>query len=131
MALQSYLFFGTANRLHEQVKALLASRLECRFLLFDFRLVVGIDSSATHSFAQIKDAADEKGARLALVNLTPEPQRVFQTNRLHTDSVIVAPDLDRALEFCEVDHRGAPPRRRRGAIVARLAGGRARQRGVR
>jgi SulP family sulfate permease len=101
MALQGYLFFGTANRLHEQVKALLANRPECRFLLFDFRLVNGIDSSATHSFAQIMDAADKRGARLVLVNLTPELQRAFQTNRLHIDSVIVAPDLDHALEFCE------------------------------
>ena len=78
MALQGYLFFGTANRLREHVKALLASRPECRFLLFDFRLVNGIDSSASHSFGQIKDAADEKGARLVLVNLTPELAQLAQ-----------------------------------------------------
>ena len=101
MALQGYLFFGTANRLHQHVKVLLASRPECHFLLFDFRLVNGIDSSATHSFAQIKDAADEKGAQLVLVNLTPGLQRAFQTKRLLTHSVIVAPDLDCALESCE------------------------------
>jgi hypothetical protein len=35
-ALQSYLFFGSANRLYQHVKALLADRPECRFLLFDF-----------------------------------------------------------------------------------------------
>src|SRR5262249_10468882 len=57
MALQSYLFFGSANQLYEHVKELLAGQPECRFLLFDFRLVTGIDSSATHSFAQIKQAA--------------------------------------------------------------------------
>src|SRR5262245_28203922 len=37
----------TANRLYEKVKALLAGQPNCRFLLFDFRIVVGIDSSAT------------------------------------------------------------------------------------
>jgi SulP family sulfate permease len=58
MSLQSYLFFGSANRLYEQVKSLFASRPDCRFLLFDFRLVTGIDSSAMHSFTQIKQAAD-------------------------------------------------------------------------
>jgi sulfate permease, SulP family len=96
MALQGYLFFGTANRLYEKVKALLAGQPNCRFLLFDFRLVVGIDSSATHSFTQIKDAADEKRVRLVLVNLAPE-LRI----RVHTDSAIVVSDLDHALESCE------------------------------
>ena len=43
----------------------------CRFLVFDFRLVTGIDSSATHSFSQIKQVAGEAGARLVLVNLAP------------------------------------------------------------
>jgi hypothetical protein len=31
-------------------------------------MVTGIDSSAMHSFTQIKRAADELGARLVLVN---------------------------------------------------------------
>jgi SulP family sulfate permease len=101
MALQSYLFFGSANRLYEHVKALLAQRSECRFLLFDLRLVTGIDSSATHSFAQIKDAAAKSDARLVLVNVTPELERAFRIARFITDDVIIAPDLDRALESCE------------------------------
>jgi SulP family sulfate permease len=101
ITLQSYLFFGSTSRLYEQVKTLLASRPECRFLLFDFRLVTGIDSSAMHNFAQIKEAATETGARLVLVNLAPEQRRVFHTNRLDTEDVIVASDLDHALESCE------------------------------
>jgi len=101
MALQGYLFFGTANRLYEEVKALLASQPNCRFLLFDFRLVIGMDCSATHSFTKIKDAADEKQVRLVLVNVTPELRRAFQAMLGNTDSVIVASDLDHALESCE------------------------------
>jgi SulP family sulfate permease len=73
----------------------------CRATLFDFRLVTGIDSSATHNFAQIKEAATETGARLVLVNLAPEQRRVFHTNRLDTEDVILASDLDHALESCE------------------------------
>jgi sulfate permease, SulP family len=99
MSLQSYLFFGSANKLYEHVKALFASRPDCRFLLFDFRLVTGIDSSAKHSFTQIKQAADELGARLVLVNLSPDLQRTFST--LIADDDIVAGDLDHALESCE------------------------------
>ena len=101
MALQSYLFFGSANRLYQHVKALLAQQPNCRFLIFDFRRVTGIDSSATQSFAQIKQAATDAGARIVLVNLTPELERAFRTARFISDDITVAPDLDRALESCE------------------------------
>jgi SulP family sulfate permease len=66
MSLQSYLFFGSANRLYQQVKALFANQPDRRFLVFDFRLVTGIDSSALQSFTQIKQVAEEVGARLVL-----------------------------------------------------------------
>jgi SulP family sulfate permease len=101
MSLQSYLFFGSANRLYQQVKELFARRPDARFLLFDFRLVTGIDSSAMHSFTQIKRAADELGARLVLVNLPPELRDAFRSRKLITDDVALADDLDRALETCE------------------------------
>jgi len=101
MTLQSYLFFGSANRLYQHVKMLLAAHPDCHFLIFDFRLVTGIDSSATHSFAQIKQAAAAGGARIVLVNLAPELERAFRAARFISDDVIVASDLDRALEFCE------------------------------
>jgi SulP family sulfate permease len=101
MALQSYLFFGSANRLYQHVKELLAVEPDCRFLIFDFRLVTGIDSSATHSFAQIKEAASGCGARIVLVNLTPELERAFRAARLIAEDVIIASNLDRALESCE------------------------------
>ena len=101
MALQSYLFFGSANRLYQHVKALLARERECRFLIFDFHRVTGIDSSATQSFAQIEQATNETGARIVLVNLTPELERAFRNAKFISDDVIVASDLDRALESCE------------------------------
>jgi SulP family sulfate permease len=101
MALQSYLFFGSANRLYVRVKQLLAQQPECRFLLFDFRLVTGLDSSATYSFSQIRDAADEKDARIVLVNLTPQLARVFHVARFVDGGVLVAATLDKALEHCE------------------------------
>jgi SulP family sulfate permease len=101
MALQSYLFFGSANRLYQRVKTLLAAQPDCRFLVFDFRLVTGIDSSATHSFTQIKQAAVACNARVVLVNLTLDLERAFRTARFISDDVIVATDLDRALESCE------------------------------
>ena len=99
--LQSYLFFGSANRLYEHVKAMLVQRPDCRFLLFDFRLVTGIDSSATHSFTQIKQAADTLGARLVMVNLSPTLATAFNNIGFLTPDMLVIPDFDRALEACE------------------------------
>jgi sulfate permease, SulP family len=101
MALHSYLFFGSANGLHEHIKALLARFPECRFLVFDFRLVNGVDSSATHSFTQIKRATDERAARLVLVNLSPELGKAFRAIGFLTDDILRSPDLDQALETCE------------------------------
>jgi SulP family sulfate permease len=99
--LQSYLFFGSANRLYEDIKTLLTQGQECRFLLFDFRLVTGIDSSAVHSFSQIKQTADALGARLILVQLTPAVEKAFGDNGFLSGDILVIPEIDRALEFCE------------------------------
>src|SRR5262249_51958044 len=94
MVLQSYLFFGSANRLYEHVKQLLAKRAECRFLVFDFRLVTGVDSSAMHSFSQIQQAAAENGAKLVLVGVTPEMEKAFRALESGRN-LIIAAELDR------------------------------------
>jgi SulP family sulfate permease len=99
MFLHSYLFFGSANRLHQHVKALLAKQ-KCRYLLFDFRLVTGVDSSATFSFTQIKQVADQCGARIIFTCLTRDVENVFRATRFFSD-IVVAPNLDAALESCE------------------------------
>jgi SulP family sulfate permease len=70
-------------------------------LIFDLRLVTGIDSSATHSFSQIKQAAAKYGTEIVLVNVSPELQRAFSTADFISDNVTVGSDLDRALETCE------------------------------
>jgi len=101
IALQSYLFFGSANRLYQHVKALLERQPRFRFLIFDFRLVTGIDSSATHSFLQIKETAIASNAKIVLANLTPELEKAFRAVRFVSDDIIIAADLDRALESCE------------------------------
>ena len=99
--LQSYLFFGSANRLYQHVKALLARHPECRFLVFDFKLVTGIDSSAAYSFAQIKRSAEERGIRLALVHLAPATEKVLRASGFVSTEISIVPELDHALEWCE------------------------------
>jgi sulfate permease, SulP family len=99
--LQSYLFFGSANRLYQHVKALLARHPECRFLVFDFKLVTGIDSSAAYSFAQIKRTAHERGVKLLLVHLPPAAEKALRSSEFISQEIRVVPELDHALEWCE------------------------------
>ena len=99
--LQSYLFFGSANRLYQHVRALLTHHPECRYLVFDFKLVTGIDSSATYSFAQIKRAAVENGVKLVLVNLPRATEKMLRSGEFLSSDILVMPELDHALEWCE------------------------------
>jgi SulP family sulfate permease len=108
--LQSYLFFGSANRLYQHVKALLARHPECRFLVFDFKLVTGIDSSAAYSFDQIKRTAQERGIKLVLVHLPSATEKALRSSGFISNEVSIVPELDHALEECEneiiVQHQG-------------------------
>ena len=54
-----------------------------------------------HSFTQIKRAADDIGARLVLVNLSPELSSAFRNREFVSGGVMLADDLDHALETCE------------------------------
>ena len=81
MSLQSYFFFGSANRLYEQVKELFAQWPGTRFLLFDFRLVTGIDSSAVHSFTRSSAPPMTLAPRLVLVNLSRELVSAFRNRQ--------------------------------------------------
>lgn len=101
LKLQSYLFFGSANRLYQHVKALLERNPECRFLVFDFKLVTGIDSSAAYSFAQIKQAASDKGIKLMLVHLSAAAEKTLRSSEFLSNDVSIVPELDHALEWCE------------------------------
>jgi sulfate permease, SulP family len=98
LILQSYLFFGSANRIYEHVKELFARRPETRFVLFDFRHVTGMDSSAMHSFLQIRRLAEENGAAIVLVHVPPAQQRFFS---FAVRGLSLFETLDEALEHCE------------------------------
>ncbi|MHC2497993.1 anti-anti-sigma regulatory factor [Bradyrhizobium barranii subsp. barranii] len=99
--LQSYLFFGSANRLYQHVKQLLQERPECRYLLFDFKLVTGVDSSAAYSFAQIKRSAHDLGVELILVHLSAAAEKVLRSSDFIGEGVTIIGELDHALEWCE------------------------------
>lgn len=98
LTLQGFIFFGTANNLLEQIRqrAHDPSLMPLRFVIFDFRLVSGLDASALHSFNKIQLVADSDHFTLVFVHLSPLLQR-----QLGTEGNLTFDDLDHGLEYCE------------------------------
>ena len=66
--LQGYLFFGSASKLVEQIRALLdgGQRPELTYLLLDFRRVDAVDTSAINSFLQLIQACHREQVQLVM-----------------------------------------------------------------
>ncbi len=106
ITLQGYMFFGTANRLLNQIRqrCLAADLVPLRFLLLDFHWVSGLDSSATVSFVKLKQLARKQQFQIGLTDLSPAlEQQLRQSQVLMTDDLLcqLFPDRDRGLEWCE------------------------------
>ncbi|MBD2206460.1 SLC26A/SulP transporter family protein [Calothrix sp. FACHB-1219] len=104
--LQGLLFFGTANKLVNQIRDRLknTSADPVGFILLDFRLINGIDSSAVLSFANLKRITNEKEIHLLFINLKSDVVRQLrQGDCLDDDDKFchIFADLDRGLEWCE------------------------------
>ena len=107
LKLQSFIFFGTANKLVTEIKERLEERdlLPVRFLLLDFELVQGLDSSAVMSFVKIDQLAEKHNFRTVFTGLREphiEPQlRQGDAMGAGEREVHIEEDLDRGLEWCE------------------------------
>jgi SulP family sulfate permease len=106
LALQGFIFFGTAHHLLDQVQQRLnqSDLARLRFVLLDFRLVTGLDSSATLIFNKLKYLAEAHDLVLVFTHLNDEIRRqlgkdVF-TRQDHLQWCLF-PDLDHGLEWCE------------------------------
>lgn len=105
LQLQGFIFFGTANTLLEKVRNQVECMdigLQCYFLL-DFRRVTGLDSTAMLSFAKMKQHLIAKNIIAVLTGLSPAINKQFVKGDIIADNgkVLVFPDLDRGLEWCE------------------------------
>lgn len=124
--LQSYLFFGTVDRLYQLTKAAAASEAAPLYLAFDFQNVSGIDSSAIPTFAKIRRAAAERGMTLVLSGMGPFFDRLWFAEHVKAASAVeIFPDLDHALEWCEgsLIARVREPARDAKTLTEFLAGG--------
>jgi SulP family sulfate permease len=106
LKLQGFIFFGTAYRLLTQVRhrAQDPNLLPLRFVIFDFRLVTGLDSSALYSFSRLKQLSEEEDITLIFTQLLPELGRQFElTGYMEQMNItfLTFHDLDHAVEWCE------------------------------
>lgn len=104
--LQGYLFFGSANRMLEETKLRVEAPVEppVRFVVLDFRLVAGIDSSAVFSFIKLRNFAEDRAVNLIFCGMSPAAEAAFRAEGLFAanDPVIgLQPNLDLALERAE------------------------------
>jgi SulP family sulfate permease len=106
LTLQGYLFFGTTNSLLTHVRERLhdPARSRVRFLVLDFRLVSGMDSSAAFSFIRLRQLAEAQHVLLVFTSLPPALQ-----HQLERSGFPPLPDahcwlfstLDYGIEWCE------------------------------
>lgn len=91
--LQGFIFFGTANRLLNQVRTY---EPNLRYLILDFRQVTKLDSSAVYSLSKLQRLAD---AEKFTILLSAVPITIRQP--LANLSGKLFSDLDRALAYAE------------------------------
>jgi len=106
LKLQGYIFFGTAHSLlhRVRVRAHAADAPPLRYLILDFRHVTGIDSSALLSFAKLLQFSRQFEFRILCTSVTaPVLHSLRREPALFAgeDALLVHPDLDHAMEWCE------------------------------
>lgn len=105
LQLQGFIFFGTANKLLEQVREGIEQMdtKELCFVLLDFRQVTGLDSTAMLSFAKMKQFVADHNVSLVVTDLSPTIYKQFTNSNFIDEggSVIEFSNLDRGLDWCE------------------------------
>jgi SulP family sulfate permease len=106
LRLQGFIFFGTAQKLLDQIKARLNDPGQPRlhFVVLDFRQVVLLDSSAVFSITRMKQLAESQKIQMVWTNLSAAIQRLLEKGGLideRDNSFIILPTLDHGLEWCE------------------------------
>lgn len=102
LELQGFVFFGTANHILDRVRDHRGRTPSLRFVVIDFRLVAGVDSTAVMVFERVAAIAEEHGLDLVLTGATGHTRAQFaELVEAHSDRVFDEPDLDRGMARCE------------------------------
>ena len=106
LELQGFLFFGTAARIIDRIRARAEHDPACplRFTILDFRRVTGLDASAIACFHRAWDLAVSRGFTLVLTDVSDSLRRGLEREGLLDEGrgdIRVFKDLDHGLEWCE------------------------------
>lgn len=114
LELQGFVFFGTAHKLLNGIR----QRSDdvdlplIKFIVLDFRLVTGLDSSAVLSFVKLKQMAQQRQLVLAFTHMPPMIQQQLRQGGVLQEPCQSFADLDRGIEWCENQILNAIPQRR-------------------
>ena len=106
LPLQGFIFFGTANRLLQKVQERLDRHelITMKYLVFDFRQVTGLDSSAINSLNKLQIMAENSKFKVLFCGLNIEMESQMKIEGLFSEDnryILVFDDLDHGLEWCE------------------------------
>jgi sulfate permease, SulP family len=121
LRLQGYIFFGTADTLLNHIRQRLFDddQPAIQFLVLDFRLVSGLDSSAIFSFVKLRQLALKFGLSIVFTHLDPDMEQQLLRNggiQPNDDLCHVFSDLDHGIQWCEDQILETVPLKRRRFI---------------
>ncbi|HEX2915847.1 MAG TPA: SulP family inorganic anion transporter [Chloroflexia bacterium] len=105
LKLQGFIFFGTASNIFKRVRELVGSEpaSQTRYVLLDFSLVNGLDSTGLQSFSRILQWGQKQKIVLVLTGLQGRIRGQFEHGGFEEqlNSLRFFDDLDHGLEWCE------------------------------
>jgi sulfate permease, SulP family len=112
LRVSGYVFFGSAKRLLDRIRARVEGETAPRFLVIDLRRVTGVDASAAAVFAKAERLASAQGTEIVLTGASEAVRTGLErVGVLGTEGVVsFEADLDSGLQRCEeVLLEGATP----------------------
>ena len=104
LQLQGFIFFGTANKLLEQVRGRIeqTDQTALQFVILDFAKVSGLDSTAMLSFSKMGQVLQDRGIAILVTGPSNEILNQLRKGLFVADDAATAyPDLDHGLEWVE------------------------------
>lgn len=104
LQLQGFIFFGTANKLLEQVRGRIeqTDQTALQFVILDFAKVSGLDSTAMLSFSKMGQVLQDRGIAILVTGPSNEILNQLREGLFVADDAAAAyPDLDHGLEWVE------------------------------
>ncbi|WP_238589519.1 SLC26A/SulP transporter family protein [Legionella cincinnatiensis] len=105
LKLQNYLFFGITNKLIDDIKITINNQPnQLRYIIYDYELVIGIDSSALYCFSRIKAFIKEHNITAVITEVEDTVLKKLMDIGFidpNDPSIIVVPQHEQAIEWCE------------------------------